>query len=85
MFGLGLPELVIVFSVALLVLGPRRLPELAKSMGGSIRGFREAVEGKSGDKSPSPTLPAAEAFETAQGSNERRGKSSPSFSSPPLG
>ena len=38
MFGIGLPELLLILAVALVVLGPKRLPELAKSLG---RGLAE--------------------------------------------
>jgi len=43
MFGLGPTELVIILVVALLVLGPNRLPELASGMGRIIRDFRKAT------------------------------------------
>ena len=45
MFGLGLPELGIVAVVMLLVFGPSKLPELGKSLGGAISGFRSALKG----------------------------------------
>jgi Tat protein translocase TatB subunit len=44
MFGIGLPELVVIFVVALLVLGPQRLPELARALGRGIRELRNLTE-----------------------------------------
>lgn len=43
MFGMGMTELLVVLAVALLVLGPKRLPELASSLGKMIREFRKAT------------------------------------------
>jgi sec-independent protein translocase protein TatA len=44
MFGsLGAPELIVIFIVALLVFGPSKLPELGKSLGEAIRGFKKAI------------------------------------------
>jgi len=42
-FGLSFGELVIIFGVALLVLGPKGLPELARKLGGWMRQFRSAT------------------------------------------
>ena len=39
-------HLLVVFGVALLVLGPKKLPELGKGLGESIRGFKSAMAGK---------------------------------------
>jgi sec-independent protein translocase protein TatA len=43
MFGpIGMPELVVIFVIALIIFGPRKLPELGKSLGRSINEFRRA-------------------------------------------
>lgn len=42
MFGLGAGELFLIFIIALLFLGPKKLPELAKGLGHAIREFQKA-------------------------------------------
>lgn len=59
MFNLGLPEIIIIGAAALLVFGPKRLPELAKSLGKGIRDFKKAVEGGEEEKD-NDALPPAE-------------------------
>ncbi len=44
MFGLGMPELLVVLVIALLVFGANRLPEIGSSLGKAIRGFRQSSE-----------------------------------------
>jgi sec-independent protein translocase protein TatA len=41
-FGIGLPEMAVILVIALLVFGPKKLPEIGRSMGKAIRGFQEA-------------------------------------------
>jgi len=41
-FGIGLPEMAVIMGVALLIFGPKKLPEIGRSMGKAIRGFQEA-------------------------------------------
>ena len=43
MFGIGMPELIVIFAVALIVIGPKKLPELARSMGKAMGEFRRAT------------------------------------------
>jgi sec-independent protein translocase protein TatA len=43
MFGIGMPELIVIFVVALVVFGPSKLPDMGKSLGEAIRGFKKAV------------------------------------------
>ena len=45
MGNLGLPELVVIFVVALLVVGPKRLPEIAKAFGEAIKAFQDSLKG----------------------------------------
>ncbi len=44
MFGLGIPELMVIFVIALIVFGPRKLPELGKSIGRAMAEFKKASE-----------------------------------------
>ncbi|CBN54781.1 MULTISPECIES: TatA/E family twin arginine-targeting protein translocase [Kamptonema] len=41
-FGIGLPEMGVILVVALLIFGPKKLPEIGRSMGKALRGFQDA-------------------------------------------
>lgn len=45
MFGLGFGELILIFLIALIFIGPKKLPELAKGLGKGIREFQNAAKG----------------------------------------
>lgn len=42
MFNIGMPELMLVFVVALVVVGPKRLPEIGRSIGKAVLAFKKA-------------------------------------------
>jgi sec-independent protein translocase protein TatA len=44
-FGIGLPEMAVIAAIALLVFGPKRLPELGKTLGRTLKGFQSASQG----------------------------------------
>lgn len=43
MFGIGMPELLLLLAIALIVIGPKKLPDLAKSLGRAMREFKKAT------------------------------------------
>lgn len=44
--NIGLPEILIVLVIALLVLGPKKLPEAGRSLGNGMRSFKDAITGR---------------------------------------
>jgi len=58
MFGLGMPELILILIIALVVFGPSKLPEMGASVGKAIREFRNAT--REPDPEPERTTIVAE-------------------------
>lgn len=56
-------DLIVVLAIALLLLGPKQLPGLAKGLGQSIREFKKGAEGLIEEANPSAEPPKAEAGE----------------------
>jgi sec-independent protein translocase protein TatA len=49
-FGIGATEIIILLLVALLVFGPKRLPEMGRSLGKGMREFKDSISGKDPDE-----------------------------------
>jgi sec-independent protein translocase protein TatA len=47
--GIGWPEIVVILIIALIVFGPKRLPEMGRSLGRGIREFRGSLSGNDDD------------------------------------
>jgi len=45
MFGIGVPELIVILVIALVIFGPGKLPEIGSALGKGIRDFKKAFEG----------------------------------------
>jgi sec-independent protein translocase protein TatA len=59
MFGLGMPELILILIIALVIFGPSKLPEMGASVGKAIREFRNATK----EPDPEPERKATESHE----------------------
>lgn len=64
MFGLGVPELMVILVIALVIFGPSKLPQIGSGLGKAIRDFKKGVSSNDDDdsakepkKDPPPDLP----------------------------
>ena len=72
--GIGFPELLIVLVIALIVLGPKKLPEVGRSLGRGMREFKDSVSGlteKEDDGDEVRTLGSSTTTTSASGPTER--------------
>lgn len=76
-FGIGIWEILILLLVVLLVFGPKRLPEMGRSLGKGMREFKDSISGKDDDDEPvhhqmaQELPPAEEAHPVAREQRER--------------
>jgi len=59
-FGIGPLEVIIVLVIVLLIFGPKRLPDLGRSLGSGMREFKDSVTGKDKDELPATEQTAAD-------------------------
>ena len=59
--NIGPMELIIVLVIALIVIGPKRLPEVGKSLGKGMREFKDSLSGESRDEEDDVTPPLRQA------------------------
>jgi sec-independent protein translocase protein TatA len=55
-FGVGATELIILLVIVLIIFGPKKLPQLGKSLGSGMREFKNSVSGKGGDDDDEPEV-----------------------------
>ena len=71
-FGIGIWEILILLLVLLLVFGPKRLPEMGRSLGKGMREFKDSISGKEHPESDEAAeLPSGSADETETQTRER--------------
>jgi sec-independent protein translocase protein TatA len=64
-FGVAWWEILLILLLVLLVFGPKRLPEMGRSLGKGFREFKDSITGESKDEEPSELPPPESADETA--------------------
>ena len=58
--GIGPTEVIIVLVLALIVLGPKKLPEMGRSLGKGMREFKDSISGRDDDAAALPAAPDQE-------------------------
>jgi sec-independent protein translocase protein TatA len=66
MFGMRPIEIILVLGVILLLFGAKRLPEMGKSLGSALRGFKKSVSGED-EEAPRAELPPAKPGDKPEG------------------
>jgi Tat protein translocase TatB subunit len=74
MFGIGVPELLVIMVVALVVLGPKRLPEVAKALGKGLAEFRRATADLTDELRSAQTMIEREARDADRATRQKVGE-----------
>lgn len=72
MFGVGIPELMVIFLVALVILGPKQLPEVAKFLGKALGEFRKATDEISAEFNNAKTMLEEEVRQAERAAQEEK-------------
>jgi sec-independent protein translocase protein TatA len=65
--SVGFPEMIVILVIALIVLGPKKLPEAGRSLGNGMRQFKDSLAGVTGDDdAPAVTAATTEPARAAQ-------------------
>ena len=83
MSNIGLPEIAIVLVIVLVIFGPKRLPQLGKSLGSGMREFKDAVTGKSKDEEAAEIEEASASAQPADAA-QRAASSQPAPAAEPV-
>ena len=74
-FNVGPMELIIVLVIALIVLGPKRLPEAGRAVGKGLKEFKDSISGNSSDDDDDGREPAAIRAESSDRAEEKPAES----------
>jgi len=69
--GIGWPEIIVILIIALIVFGPKRLPEMGRSLGRGIREFRSSLGGDKDDDRQDPAPSRIESGEPEASADEK--------------
>jgi sec-independent protein translocase protein TatA len=83
--NIGWPGLVVILLVLLLVFGPKRLPEMGRSLGRGMREFKDSITGNDGDEPEKTELAAPAPESTRVGATQAPAPAPPPAATQPAG